>query len=652
MDAMERQYCGTRAFGAHMRRLSPILIAAAALAVGAAPASAGGLSFSTPQQLPHGDPAQHPVYGGGEPSLAFDPSGDGHVYVTAPQGIPTAAGNALGAGDAASGVAVWASSDHGATFPTTTITGAGNGGGDSDVEVMGDHSLLVTDLEAAAAAICTSTDFGKTFKDCDGGMAKNQQGPENDRQWLTRGTKPGEVYLTYHDFAGGFPIIERSTDGGQTFAPCGTIIDPAGPAAKTYTPAGGTLVSKPIVAPDGTVYVEFTTPDATAPPVGASLNHLYMAVAKGGCTGQTVFTDHVIYEDPGASLASIFQQTARDAGGTLYVFAAGKTAAGQTATRGWLFTSSDEGQTWSKPIAVPMPGQKAAVFPTIAGGQAAGEAVLGWFGTATSGDPNDTTNQWRYYAATTYDGGRTFASTTVTPDVIHYGDICTQGIFCGLIPGQPGNRNLADFASAAIDPTSGCAALAIPGDPYNRPDLPNGDNTFGSSAYVARQAPGTCLTADNAGKAADVAAPGTVTPAAPGHGTGQGGSSSHTSAPRHQSAAERAVRRTVRRYLAALGGNHASAACAQLTPGSREKLAEVGRDALHIRHATCARTVARVLRSPGGRQLRRLAKAPIRQVKFGKAGARVSVTGIAGTLRVVRQGKAWRIVGRPAVERD
>src|SRR3954468_4879460 len=307
-----------------MRVLSSTLLAILAPAACAVPAGAAGLSFSSPVQLPHGDPAQHPDYGGGEPSLAFDPSGDGHVYVPAPQGIPAALGSAVGAGDAAQGVAVWASADHGATWPTSTITGAGNGGGDSDVEVLGDHTVLVTDLEAAAAAVCTSHDFAKTFQDCDGGLATNQQGPENDRQWLTRGTKPGEVYLTYHDFAGGFPIIERSTDGGQHFAPCGTIIDPAGPAAHNYTPAGGTLVSKPTVGQDGSVYVEFTTPDATAPPVGASLNHLYMAVGKGGCTGATVFEDHVIYEDPGASLANIFQQSARDAAGTLYVLAAGR----------------------------------------------------------------------------------------------------------------------------------------------------------------------------------------------------------------------------------------------------------------------------------------------------------------------------------------
>jgi hypothetical protein len=625
------------------------LLAALVLAVAPVPAGAAGLGFTAPGQLPHGDPAQHPAYGGGEPSLTFDPAGDGHVYVTAPQGIPTAAGNVLGASDAAQGVALWASADHGTTWPTSTITGSPVGGGDSDVEVLGDHTVLVADLEAAAAAICTSHDFGATFADCAGGMAKNQQGPENDREWLTRGARPGEVYLTYHDFAGGFPIIERSTDAGQSFAPCGTIIDPAGPAAKTYTPAGGTLVSKPIVAPDGTVYVEFTTPDATASPIGASLNHLYMAVAKGGCTGQTVFKNYVIYQDAGASLANIFQQTARDAGGNLYVFAAGRAASGQDPARLWLFTSTDDGQTWSKPIAVPMGDQKAAVFPTIAGGQGAGEAVLGWFGTATSNDPNNTTDQWRYYAATTYDGGKTFATTTVTPDVIHHGDICTQGVFCGLIPGQPGNRNLADFASAAVDPATGCAALAIPGDPYNRPDVPGGTDTVGSSAYVALQNGGGCLTAANAGLAADAVG---STAAAATKAPLRRHASARRHAARTESAAARSARRTVRRYLLALGANRPAAACRQLTAGSRERIAEAGREALGVRHPSCAATIARVLRSAGGRRLRGLAHAPIRRVVAGRRSARVWVTGIGGSLRVVRRGAAWRLVGEPAIERD
>jgi hypothetical protein len=502
----------------HLNRSAVLMAALASLAL---PASAGALSFGPANQLSHGDPKAHPYWSGGEPSLAFDPNGDGHVYVTAPQFIPTGVDNALGVGpDSDTGVASWASADGGLTFPTAVLTGASNGGGDSDVEVLQDHTVLAADLEAAATDICTSKDFGKTYQDCDGGIAKNQQGPENDREWLTRGDKPGVVYLTYHDFAGGFPIIERSDDGGQTFSPCGTIIDPAGPAAGNYTPSGGTLVSKPVVGSDGTVYVEFAEPDASAPPVGASLDHMYMAVAKGGCTGQTVFTDNLIYENPDANVANIFQASGMDAGGELYVLFGGNLSkADADRTNLYLFTSTDGGKTW-RHSQVNTPDLGANVLPAVAGGKAKGEAILGWFGSASK-DPNDTKAQWKYYAATTYDGGQTFSETPVTPDVIHYGDICTQGVFCGLIPGQPGNRNLADFSSAAVNPKDGCTALAIPGDPYNnRPGDTSATKDNGdSSVYVSlQQDQKDCLTAANAGKNAA-----TVSGSGSGSGSGAGG---------------------------------------------------------------------------------------------------------------------------------
>src|SRR5919198_5146189 len=55
-----------------MRTRSLLLLAAASalLALGAdGTALAAGLSFTAPAQLPHGDPAQKPFYGGGEPSI-------------------------------------------------------------------------------------------------------------------------------------------------------------------------------------------------------------------------------------------------------------------------------------------------------------------------------------------------------------------------------------------------------------------------------------------------------------------------------------------------------------------------------------------------------------------------------------------------------
>src|SRR3954447_8210031 len=245
---------GTMRRVAARRGLIAGLVAALALALAATTASA--LEYTTPKQLQQ--------FAGGEPSLTYDPNGNGNVFVTAPQGVPSAAGAVISGGPL-KGVGFWGSHDGGLNFPEVLNTGSGTGGGDSDVEVANDGTVFVADLEATAAAICTSHDHGKSFPDCDAPVATNQQGPENDREWLTHGPK-GELYLTYHDFAAGFPLIFKSTDGGQTFAPCGTIIDPSGPAARQYTPQGGTLVSKPVVGRDGTVYVEFTTPDSTASP--------------------------------------------------------------------------------------------------------------------------------------------------------------------------------------------------------------------------------------------------------------------------------------------------------------------------------------------------------------------------------------------------
>jgi hypothetical protein len=436
-------------------------------------------------------------FGGGEPSLALDPRNPRNVYVAAPQGIPTGLNLALG-GSATSGVGFWASHDGGKTFPIAQNIGSSFGGGDSDVEVGSDGRVYIADLEAAGAAICTSTDHGKTFTsgnalsavDSCKNVTTNQQGPENDRQWLNVGRgQTDTVYLTYHDFAGGFPIMERSVDNGATFAPCGTILDPTSQAGQQYSPANGTLVAKPAIDPTGRMFVEVTMPPVQSPPVGAALNSLYIAVADHGCSGGTVFANHLIYTDPGADLGKIFNSVTVDKAGNVYVIAAGHTKANQTTTNVWMFVSRDHGVHWTAPIRVNSTPLKANVMPALVGGLKGNEVAVGWFGTSTSGDPNTSTNQWRYYVATSFDRGKHFNQTTVTRSPIHYGGICTSGLFC--VTG--GNRNLADFDEIAVDPRTGQLVVAFPGDPYNRPDLANGPDNGSSSAYVVRQVGGRPL---------------------------------------------------------------------------------------------------------------------------------------------------------------
>src|SRR5947209_12393029 len=168
-----------------IRRGKAVAVAAALLVLAlATSAHAATLGFTVPQQLPHGDPNGSPYFAGGEPSLAFDPTGDGHVYVTAPQSVPAVLGSNP------QGVAYWASSDHGHSFPLSGLTGSLTGGGDSDVVVDSAHTVVVADLEASASAICISHDFAHTFPNCEQGLAQDQQGPEDDREWLTVGERP------------------------------------------------------------------------------------------------------------------------------------------------------------------------------------------------------------------------------------------------------------------------------------------------------------------------------------------------------------------------------------------------------------------------------------------------------------------------------
>jgi hypothetical protein len=438
---------------------------------------------------------QLPKWGGGEPSIATDPTGTGDVYVVAPQFIPAGLNQPPFEPDpsdpqnGSQGVALWISRDGGVTWPINKLTGSSTGGGDSDAEVSLAHTLYIADLEAVDTDICISHDRGNTFDNCQSGLTQDHQGPEDDREWLSRGPKAGLVYLTYHDFSAGVPIIEESTDDGQSFQPCGNILDPGGPAASTYNPANGTLVSKPVVTSDGSIYVQFSTTD----PGGSNTdyNHLYMAVSKGGCSGN--FKNYPIYptsgSDPKANFANIFQWQTIDGAGNLYVIAAGHTGSNSSTNNVYVFTSRDQGQHWTAPIQVNQPNTKSNVLPTGVGGEVGDSLSVGYFGSEVSGDPNDTHNVWRYYIATTFSGGQSWTYTTATPDPIHYGDICTAGVQC------TGNRNLADFSSATLDPNTGCPMYAIPGDPQNNsPSNPSHDSG-NSWAYAGRQTGGPCLTA-------------------------------------------------------------------------------------------------------------------------------------------------------------
>ena len=405
---------------------------------------------------------------GGEPGVAYDPTGDGHVYVNAPGG--------------SSGISFWASADGGDTWPIAKGIGSTAGGEDSDIAVSPDHTIYAVDLEAAANAICRSTDFGKTFTDgCaeDDGDATNQTGPESDRPWMADDPRnPKTLYFVYHDLAGGALLAESSTDGGQTWMPCGSMLEPGSKAQLDYSPSGGTGLSKPAVGPDGTVYVSFILPSSrnTLQPY----DEFFVAVAKGGCNPGTVWHDVTVHSDPGADLSHFWPNVAVDAAGTLYAATAGRASAADKGYGMYLWTSKDQGETWSKAIKVNSDDLQANVLPALTGGLRAGQVALGWYGTPTTADATDPGDHWRYYAAESFDYGSHFVQVPISDADIHVGPICTLGLLC------TGGRELLDFTTAATEPRSGCPAYVYGGDSAGPGSSP--------APYFTRQIGGPCLT--------------------------------------------------------------------------------------------------------------------------------------------------------------
>lgn len=399
-----------------------------------------------------------PKYSGGEPSLAIDPRGNGGVYVTAPQGL---AGGVPGIG-------FWASHDGGRTFPIARQIGSDTGGGDSDVIVGKDGAIYVADLEVTANAICRSTDGGNTFVDPVSGQACNglvasQYGYVSDREWFNIGPD-GALYLTYHDFHVELPYTLKSTDQGRSFTPCGPqSFDATGNEMKNFTPgpSSGTQVPRPAIGREGEIYTMFAT---GTPPDPSGFDHLYLT-STPACSPASVWTSHVIYAHSGADLSQPFDGLAIDANGTLYAVASGHLGTGATNQNVWLFRSTDRGVHWSAPIRVNTPGLTANMLPAITTGLKAGQVAIGWFG-STGESNSDPDNKWRYYVATSFDSGKTFAQNAAT-GVLHEG---AQA------------RALLDFTSIAVEPKTG-AVIATFG----------GDNPKPLRAYVVRQSGGRFL---------------------------------------------------------------------------------------------------------------------------------------------------------------
>jgi hypothetical protein len=449
-----------------------VLIAALAASTGTASAA---LSFTDPAPLPKSLPGADgsTEMPGGEPSLAFDPSGDGHFYAVAPGGSDK-------------GVNFWGSADNGVTWQYVRTIGSGAGGGDADIDAGIDHTVYALDLEIASSAVCRSHDFGKTFEDgCETGAASNQAGAEEDREWLAHDPNDKNLlYFNYHDLTLQYPILEKSTDGGSSFFPCANLIDPSTQPGLFPAAIGNTVVGKPAIDKAGNIYVPVGAPTPTQVANGASTGaagygQLVIAYNKG-CNGDQ-FKNTTVWSNDGASFANLFVFNAVGPDGALFVIASGKL----DATDGYntyLWVSRDGAKTFSKPTKVNSGDLKTNVMSALTAGTKPGHVAISWYGSQNATDPNDTKGIWRYYLAASDDYGASWERATITPNAFHYGDICTVGILC-----VQGNRNLLDFSSIGVDPKTGCYTTVFPGDPFNTFDREDAGDTSDAAAYISRQ---------------------------------------------------------------------------------------------------------------------------------------------------------------------
>ena len=230
---------------------------------------------------------------------------------------------------------------------------------------------------------------------------------------------PHAVYYCSQDLVTAFCL--RSDDGGATF----------GPPVPTYTSQCGGLHGHVKVAPDGTVYLPNNNCGGHGAVVVSEDNGLTWQIRPvQNASAQTVANANL--QDPAVGI---------DTSGRVYFAMANGNGSAVVAT------STDHGQTWQHIYNVgAIYAIKNTFYPAAVAGDA-GRGSVAFYGSTTpgNGSANSFNGIWHLYAANTFDGGKTWTTTDVTPnDPMQRGCIWAHG-------GADICRNLLDFFDMTVD---------------------------------------------------------------------------------------------------------------------------------------------------------------------------------------------------------
>jgi hypothetical protein len=371
---------------------------------------------------------------GGEPDMAISPSGK--VMLVA------------GLSNDVSPAVLYRSNDSGKTFKKLTPTFTKDGGGDWDMFMLDDHTVVAADLTIGDGIyVHRSGDAGETWS------TTKIENDQYDRPWIDHFGRD-IVYVVAKGFDS-IPYLYRSDDGGKSFGtPALPIIvygipGQGGPSPTTAFATNLNAYVDHLVVDQrsGDVYVLYGigTPSSynASQPVGAS-NELYVAHLEDG----RMVSYPVYLGGPDDSFISGFNWMTVDRAGTVYVLIDGRINGHHSAR---LTYSKDHGKTWTKPVDI-APSGAANVYGAIAS-ESPGVLAFAYI-RGTLEDPN-TAQPW--YA----EMARVTSADTPAPKVthvrpvgvpIHLKDICFDGILCG-VPGFGNDRNLLDFIWVSVDPT-------------------------------------------------------------------------------------------------------------------------------------------------------------------------------------------------------
>ena len=397
---------------------------------------------------------------------------------------------------------------------STTNLGVAPGGGDADIAVnapnpnnSGIPNLAFTSLSLAPGVTAThSTNRADVFFTPPNVIASLI--PGDDRMWVDAFSDASTAYMNYHDLATFNINVQRSNDGGLTYASgAGEAIDANTlPAAGSLIPTDSANIAAqiktdrdPHSCPSaGNLYVAFVAPDsATENDNTGPLRSVYVGVSTDAKAGLGTFTfiDHKVFTSPAGSpgatvgTANIFPALAVDDFGSVYVVWSDNTNI-------FMASSSDQGATWTAPVRVNSDGTvgKANVFPWVAA-DANGHVVVTWLGGSIAGNSNDVASmqpacsdgttdcwaQWNVYMAETVNGNAavpSFSQHVASDHFVHAGTVCTNGTGCS----NGDSRSLADFFQVALDP-------------QHRANIAYADDHL-ASPLCSTQSPGHCANND------------------------------------------------------------------------------------------------------------------------------------------------------------